>query len=141
MLKANRLGMRYPKYVFLTYGTYEPQWWISQGNHSEDECTPEDLAHTLQYSLAVSHFNTSMMNGILYHVCYDAVYSLAHALKRVIQNGHRDTTGFSVGDTTTSKHNQCRYTSSISLLINEQLRYTNFTGSSVSVINLLIESV
>ena len=134
-IKANRMGMRYPKYVFLTYGTYEPQWWMSQGNHSEDECTSDDLAHTLQYSLAVSHFNTSMFNSILYHACHDAVYSLAYALKRLIQNGSSDAMSLIVGDKTRS---QCRYSSSISLLINEQLRYTNFTGNSVSIINLLL---
>ena len=135
MLKASRMGMRYPKYVFLTYGTYEPQWWLSQGNHSEDGCTSDDLAHTLQYSLAVSHLDTSMMDGILYHVCHDAVYSLAYALKDVIQNGGSDATSLNMGDKTIS---ECRYTSSISLLINEQLRYTNFIGNSVSVINLLV---
>ena len=128
------MGMRYPKYMFLTYGTYEPQWWMSQGNHSEDECTSDDLAHTLQYSLAVSHFNTSMMNSILYHVCHDAVYSLAYALKRLIQNGGSDAMSLIVGDKTRS---QCRYSRNRSLLTNEQLRYTNFTGNSVSILYII----
>ena len=128
------MGMRYLKYVFLTYGTYEPQWWMSQGNHSEDECTSDDLAHTLQYSLAVSHFNTSMMNSILYHVCHDAVYSLAYALKRLIQNGGSDAMSLIVGDKTRS---QCRYSRNRSLLTNEQLRYTNFTGNSVSILYII----
>ena len=126
IIKAN---IRYPKYVFLTYGTYEPRWWDSKGNHSEDEqCSSDNLAHTLQYSLAVSHFNTSMMSSIPYHVCYDAVFSLAYALNSVIQDGGSDAKSLSV-----SEHRQCRYASGISLLVNEQLRNTHFIGNSVSV--------
>ena len=117
--------------MFLTYGTYEPLWWISQSNHSDDdECSSDDLANTLQYSLAVSHFNASMTENILHHVCYDAVFSLAYALKRVMQNGGSDTLSLNVGE---SEHCQCRYTSYISSLIDEQLRNMNFFGKSVSI--------
>ena len=130
------MGIQYPKYVFLTYGMYDPQWWNSQGNHSGDECSSDDIAHTLQYSLAVSHFNASMMNNnISYHICYDAVLSLTYALKSVIQNGGSDATILSmVPDSMNgSEYRQCRYTSSISLWINEQLRNTSFIGKSVSI--------
>ena len=130
------MGIQDPKYVFLTYGTYDPQWWNSQDNHSGDECSSDDIAHTLQYSLAVSHFNASMMNNnISYHICYDAVLSLTYALKSVIQNGGGDATILSmVPDSMNgSEYRQCRYTSSISLRINEQLRNTSFIGKSVSI--------
>ena len=127
------MGIQYPKYVFLTYGMYEPQWWNSQGNHSGDECSSEDIAYTLQYSLAVSHFNTSVMNNIHYHVCYDAVLSLAYALKSVIQNGGSDATIPNMDDITGSEHKQCRYTSNVSLRINKQLRNMSFMGNSVSI--------
>ena len=130
------MGIQYPKYVFLTYGMYEPQWWNSQGNHSGDECSSEDIAYTLQYSLAVSHFNASMMNNnIPYHICYDAVLSLAYALKSVIQNGGSDAAILSMFPDSVigSEYRQCRYTSSISLRINEQLRNTSFIGNSVSI--------
>lgn len=126
------MGIRYPKYVFLTYGMYDPQWWISQDNHSGDECSSEDIAHTLQYSLAVSHFNALLMNNIPYHVCYDAVFSLAYALQKVIQNGGSDATILSMDNMNRSDYRQCRYTSTLSLRINKQLRNTNFTGNSVS---------
>ena len=126
------MGIRYPKYVFLTYGMYDPQWWISQDNHSGDECSSEDIAHTLQYSLAVSHFNALMMNNIPYHVCYDAVFSLAYALEKVIQNGGSDATILNMDNMNRSDYRQCRYTSTLSLRINKQLRNTNFTGNSVS---------
>ena len=85
-MQAYRLGMRYPKYVFITYGAYEHQWWVSQSNHSDDECSSDDIANMLQYSLAVTHFNTLMKDNMIYHVCYDAVLSLAYALERVVEN-------------------------------------------------------
>ena len=128
-MQAHRLGMQYPKYVFLTYGTYEQQWWISQSNHSDNECSSDDIAYTLQYSLAVTHFNTSMRNNMFYHVYYDAVLSLAYALERVVENE----SGYAL-----RKMNdkiQCidnSYTKNISSLVNEELRNTNFVGSSVS---------
>ena len=68
---------------------------------------------------------------MLYNVCYDAVFSLAYALKSVMQSGGDDTESLNVSE---SVHCQCRYTSNnISSLINEQLRNTNFTGHSVSI--------
>ena len=132
-MQAYRLGVRYPKYVFLTYGTYEHQWWVSQSSHSDDECSSDDIANMLQYSLAVSHFNTSMRDSnIFYHVCYDAVVSLAYALDRVIQNEGNDTL-WNMDDRNKFEHCQCRYSSNMSSLISEQMRNVEFIGSSVSI--------
>ena len=133
-LQAHRLEMQYPKYVFLTYGTYEPQWWVSQSNPTDDECTSDDIAYTLQFSLAVSQFTTSTRenNNIFYHVCYDAVFSLAYALERVFENEDNKTSWNMCNKT---KSECCQYidNSYTSSLINERLRDTDFIGCSVSV--------
>lgn len=58
-LKAYKLGKRYPRHVFLTYGNYEAQWWSIQDENTEDgsiRCSPEERAEVLQYSLAAFHF-------------------------------------------------------------------------------------
>ena len=127
------MGIHYPKYAFLTYGTYEPQWWISQ-SRSDDECSSDDVAYTLQYSLAVSHFNSSMRdndnNILFYHVCYDAVFSLAYALEKVAENEQINT---SMGDKILCQCMDNAYSENISSLINEQLRNTSFIGGSVSM--------
>ena len=123
--------MRYPKYVFLTYGIYEPQWWVSQSNHIDDGCSSDDIAHTLQFSLAVSHLDTSMReNNIFYHSCYDAVFSLAYALERVFENEDTNTLW---NMRNKAECCQCMGTSYTSLLINEQLQDTDFIGCSVSL--------
>ena len=127
------MGIHYPKYAFLTYGTYEPQWWISQ---SDDECSSDDIAYTLQYSLAVSHFNSSMRdndnNILFYHVCYDAVFSLAYALEKVAENEQINTLS-SMGDKILCQCMDNAYSKNISSLINEQLRNISFIGDSVSM--------
>lgn len=49
--------MMYPKYVFLTFGWYEADWWIPPA--SEDVfhlCTPEERAEVLHRSLAIIHY-------------------------------------------------------------------------------------
>ena len=52
--------MRYPKHLFLTYGTYESQWWAVEDYKSfvEEElnCSAEDRAKVLDFSLAALHF-------------------------------------------------------------------------------------
>ena len=52
--------MRYPKHLFLMYGTYESQWWAVEDNRSyvEEElnCNAEDRATVLEFSLAALHF-------------------------------------------------------------------------------------
>ena len=56
--QAHELGMKYPKHLFLTYGTYESQWWIPPDDEDVHHlCTPEDRARVLKNSFAALHFN------------------------------------------------------------------------------------
>ena len=71
-----------------------------------------------------------MRDNIFYDICYDAVLSLAYALEKVIENKGISTL------LTNCVHCQCMkniYSGNISLLISEQLRNTDFIGSSVSI--------
>lgn len=45
--------MKYPKYLFITYGTYETQWWRVE---DVETCTAEQRAIGLQFSLAALHY-------------------------------------------------------------------------------------
>ena len=61
-MQAHKLGMRYPKHLFLTYGTYESQWWTIEDDRSvegELVCSAEDRASVLEFSLAASHYPSS----------------------------------------------------------------------------------
>ena len=63
-VQAHKLGMRYPKHLFLTYGTYESQWWTLENDRSVEEelnCNMEDRAKVLEFSLAaaVLHYPSS----------------------------------------------------------------------------------
>ena len=53
-MQAYQLGLKYPKHLFLTYGSYESHWWAT--NDSQVECTPTEIADVLQFSLAALHF-------------------------------------------------------------------------------------
>ena len=49
--------MSYPKYVFLTYGTYETNWWIPPSDEDvQQECSPKNRVEVLQNSIAASNF-------------------------------------------------------------------------------------
>ena len=74
--------MKYPKYVFLTYGSLELQRWADYG---EVECSPEDIADVLHYSLAATHFNATSKDKPFYHHCYDATWALAYALNSTLE--------------------------------------------------------
>ena len=53
--------MKYPQYVFLTYGTYESQWWTMEDEAIADDelkCSPEERAEVLEFSLASLHFSS-----------------------------------------------------------------------------------
>ena len=57
--------MKYPQYVFLTYGTYETQWWTINDEALTDyelKCSPEERAETLEFSLAALHFSSVSNN-------------------------------------------------------------------------------
>ena len=80
--------MRYPKYMFLTYGFYEREWW-KEGDNVDERCTPEDVASVLHYSLAATHFyRSSRRNDTFYPLCYDATFTLAFALNKTIEGIH-----------------------------------------------------
>lgn len=57
--------MRYPKYVFLTYGTYDPLWWTlsEEVAGTSSECTRENIAEVLEYQLAALHYPSSSFYG------------------------------------------------------------------------------
>lgn len=45
--------MKYPKHLFLTYGSYESYWWTREdGLSHHSNCTPRDIAEVLQFSFA-----------------------------------------------------------------------------------------
>ena len=51
--------MKYPKHLFLTYGSYGSEWWSVEDDitsHNQIKCSPEDRAEVLEYSLAALHF-------------------------------------------------------------------------------------
>jgi hypothetical protein len=50
--KASRLGFHYPKYMFITYGWYVNNWWTGPGFSAEYNCTDEQRATVLPYTLA-----------------------------------------------------------------------------------------
>ena len=88
------MGLHYPKYLFLTYGTYESHWWTKgSDDHVENSsmiyCSPEDRAEVLQYSFAVSHI--SKISDVTFNrnkysaYCYDAIIALAFALEAAFE--------------------------------------------------------
>ena len=82
------MGMKYPKYAFLSYGMYDSHWWMGR-KMSIDHCSPEDIAEVLQYSLAVVHFQRPLKSNDTYsHSCYDATFALAFALNKTIEGSH-----------------------------------------------------
>ena len=57
--------MKYPQYVFLTYGTYESQWWTMEDEALTDDerkCSPEERAEVLEFSLAALQFSSFPSN-------------------------------------------------------------------------------
>ena len=53
--------MKYPKHIYLTYGTYESQWWTIEDETFHDvglNCSPEDRAEVLEFSLAALHVSS-----------------------------------------------------------------------------------
>lgn len=78
------MGIRYPKYVFLTYGTYETYWWSTYSDSIE--CSPEDIADVLKYSLAATHFNVLSNESLFYRHCYDATMVLAYVLNYTLND-------------------------------------------------------
>ena len=56
-MQAYRLGLHYPRHLFLTYGWYEPEWWDAPLDEDVGQtCTAIQMASVLQYSFAVLNF-------------------------------------------------------------------------------------
>ena len=45
-------GFLYPKYMFITFGWYPNQWWEMPTNTSQYNCTADQIAEVLRYTLA-----------------------------------------------------------------------------------------
>lgn len=87
LMQAHALEIKYPKYLFLMYGSNEPYW--SNEVDSDDQfmhsCGLEDIAEALHYSLAALQFR-SLSSNELYHLpCYDATWTLALALNATLE--------------------------------------------------------
>ena len=61
-IQAYRLGFHYPKYMFITYGWYANNWWTIPATSSRYNCTAEERATVLPYTLAptVPEFPTDL---------------------------------------------------------------------------------
>ena len=132
-VQAHKFGIKYPRYVFLTYGSYESQWWATQYN---DECSLEDIAEVLQFSLAVLHFHVPSTDNIFYHLCYDAVWALTYALHEAVHNMEEIlwvTDSYSGSGSGQLIDCFCRNISTVPSLIKKHLRTTSFMGNSVSI--------
>ena len=50
-IQAYKQGLRYPKQQFLIIGWYGDGWWIEPESERKLDCTPEEIAKTLDYTL------------------------------------------------------------------------------------------
>ena len=93
-IQAYTLGLKYPRHLFLTYGSYESQWW-SVEDSSDDQCSPNDRAEVLQFSLAALHYplpKEALLSAVKVDTdfefgrsCRDAAWTLAFALNKTIE--------------------------------------------------------
>ena len=51
-IQAYRRDFRYPKYMFITYGWYVDKWWEGPPTIREYDCSAEERASLLPYTLA-----------------------------------------------------------------------------------------
>ena len=133
--------MKYPKYVFLTYGSYEFQWWATQNHKVEHRCSPEDIAEVLQFSLAALHFHIPAEEGLFYQSCYDTTWTLAYALNEVIKDVDISESWQDAGTSTSASasgsgcgqttDHSFRNESIVPMLMKQHLEATNFVGLSV----------
>lgn len=67
LLKAYKNNMIHPRYTYLTYGWYEEQWWVPQGN--DVTCSEEEMVSVVEHILSVTQYpdadNTSEATDIL----------------------------------------------------------------------------
>ena len=55
-MQAHRLGLKHPKHLFIMYGSYETNWWAAKDDGLVLDCSPEDRAEVLEYSLTALHY-------------------------------------------------------------------------------------
>lgn len=136
LCQAYKLGMKYPKYVFITYASYMSKWWVTP---EDEECSSDNIAEVLQFSLTALYFYTTSGDKLYYDVCYDAVLALADSLHEVSQKmdlGYADSMSsqwWTMSDNRECEqnfHNICRRGSELHSLLNEHLVMVNFTGQS-----------
>ena len=111
-----------------------------QYNDTDNDCSAQDVAEILQFSLAVSHFRIPSRDNLFYHVCYDAMFTLAYALQNVTQDMDFEKMLWNANNTMQEFESdeltaKC-YTNNLNLhtLLNHHLRSTNFTGKSVRLL-------
>ena len=51
-IQAYEQGLRYPKQQFIIYGWYDYGWWIEPESEQKLSCTQEEIAETLDNTLA-----------------------------------------------------------------------------------------
>lgn len=129
------LGMKYPKYLFLTYGSYEFQWWTK--HDYSNYCSDDAVAQVLMFSIAVLHYHEQLIEDELYDLSYDATVALAYALQNSITDGLFDTYGWTASGSGAislecDKLSNYRSFGLNPMLIRKHLLATNFTGLSVS---------
>lgn len=79
MFQAYSKGLKYPKYLFLTYDAYETQWWTNEEEEDTEilmRCSPEDRAEVLQFSLAVSHIISPSDEKVMHLQWYSYDYRM-----------------------------------------------------------------
>ena len=64
-MQAYKQGLRYPKQQFIILGWYGDGWWMEPESERKLDCTPEEIAETLDYTLATQspefYTNTSLV--------------------------------------------------------------------------------
>ena len=60
-IQAHKQGFKYPKQQFIIHGWYDDGWWIEHESERTLSCTQEEIAKTLEYTLATltSEFHTN----------------------------------------------------------------------------------
>lgn len=122
--------MKYPKYTFLTYGSYELQWWTKvDGNLSP--CSHKDVADVLQFSLAVLHFPVLPQDN---HLSFHATWTLAYALHNAIKEfPDVDSSVVDASGLDCVQWNDYKSRGFAPMLLTKYLLATNLTGMSVSI--------
>ena len=117
------------------YGTYETHWWAKVDD--DINCSPEDIAEVLQYSLAAMQYSPS--DNEQYNLHYDTTWSLAYALNDVIKSEEYYENPLIQSEISGSGY-ECNYLLGYKLrgfapmLMRRYLLVTNFTGLSVSTL-------